>query len=148
MQMRNSAFHLNTPMLSATADYALRAVLVLARAGAGRRLPAEAIARATGAPRNYLSKTLNALTKAGIVTSARGPLGGFGLAIAPEELSVAQIADAFGDPPRPHNCLLGSRPCNLAEPCAAHGRWSAIGRTAQQALAGTSVADLLSPSST
>jgi Rrf2 family protein len=120
---------------------------VLARANTGERVSAEEIARVTGAPQNYLSKTLNALAKAGIVTSARGPLGGFGLAVAPRDLTVARIADAFADAPRPHTCLLGSRPCNLAHPCAAHLRWSAIARTAREALANTSVADLLGPSS-
>ena len=53
-------------MLSCTADYALRAILVLARTGSDRPLRADEIADATGAPRNYLAKTLNALAKAGL----------------------------------------------------------------------------------
>ena len=64
-------------MLSATADHALRATLVLARHASGTRLRATAIADAVGAPRNYMAKTLNQLAKAGIVSSSRGPLGGF-----------------------------------------------------------------------
>ena len=54
-------------MLSNTADYALRAILVLARASSEPRataLRADEIARAIGAPRNYLATTLNALAKA------------------------------------------------------------------------------------
>ncbi|HEX8906653.1 MAG TPA: Rrf2 family transcriptional regulator, partial [Longimicrobiaceae bacterium] len=70
-------------MLSKTAEYALRALLVLARRGArgGAAVRAEEIADAVGAPRNYMSKTLHALAKQGFVASARGPLGGFTLAV-------------------------------------------------------------------
>jgi Rrf2 family protein len=137
-----------TPVLSATAEYALRAVLVLARDRSKGRLSAEEIARATGAPANYHAKTLNALAKSGVVTSARGPAGGFGLAMEPADLTIARIADAFPEPSRPAACLLGSRPCNPDDPCAAHHRWSAITRSIRDALTRTSVADLLPPSPT
>src|SRR5689334_16960451 len=135
--MRNSRTAVPTPILSATAEYALRAVLVLARER--RRLSADEIARATGAPANYLGKTLNALAKTGIVTSARGPAGGFGLALPPEELTIARIADAFPEPSRPSTCLLGARPCNPDDPCGAHHRWSGIARMMYEALENTSV---------
>lgn len=130
-------------MLSATAEYALRAVLILARADASQPLRAEAIAAATGAPRNYLSKTLHALAKAGIVRSARGPLGGFTLAVPAESLTIAAIADAFSEPPRTRACLLGSGPCNASAPCSAHAKWSGLMRASQDAMARTSIADLL-----
>lgn len=139
--MRNSRTATPTPVLSATAEYALRAVLVLAREG--RRLSADEIARATGAPANYLAKTLNALAKAGVVTSARGPAGGFGLAVQPADLTIARVADAFAEPARPSVCLLGSRPCNPDQPCTAHHRWSGISKLVHDALSNTSIADLL-----
>jgi len=130
-------------LLTLTADYALRAVLVLAREPEAKAMQADRIAEAIGAPRNYLSKTLNTLAKAGIVTSARGPLGGFALAVPPHRLFVAQIADVFEEQ-RPHTkCLLGRRACNAAEPCAAHARWSAMMRAARGSLSSTTVADLL-----
>jgi Rrf2 family protein len=130
-------------MLSLTADYALRAILTLARDANRGAIRSDAIADAIGAPRNYLSKTMHALARAGIVTSARGPLGGFVLAIDPKELSVAQIADVFSEP-RPHpKCLLGAGPCDHTAPCVAHLRWSALNGVTRDALSTTSVADLL-----
>ena len=130
-------------MLSSTSDYALRAILFLARHHGGPALRADEIARATGAPRNYMSKTLNALAKAGLVTSARGPLGGFTLACEPSTLTIAKVIDCF-DEPRPHvRCLLGSGPCDPARPCNAHGRWTAINDARRSPLASTTVADLL-----
>jgi Rrf2 family iron-sulfur cluster assembly transcriptional regulator len=130
-------------MLSSTSDYALRAILVLAQATDGRPLRADQIARATASPPNYLAKTLNALAKAGIVTSARGPLGGFALAIAPRELSLARIVDCFDEPRRQTRCMLGTVPCDPRRPCSTHHRWTAVTAARRAALADTTVADLL-----
>ena len=132
-------------MLSATADHAVRAVLVLARAARGQRRPlrADEIAEATGAPHNYMGKTLNALAKSGIVVSARGPAGGFVLAVAPESLTLARVVDLF-DAPRPHSrCLLGTTPCDPDHPCAAHDVWTAVMRARREPLTNTTIADLL-----
>ena len=130
-------------MLSTTSDYALRAILVLAQATDGRPLRADEIARATGSPANYLAKTLNSLAKAGIVTSARGPFGGFVLAIPAAELYLARIVDCFDEPRVQKCCLLGSVPCDLSRPCSAHHRWTAIKTARRAPLADTTVADLL-----
>ena len=129
-------------MLSNTADYAIRALLVLARQN-GAWARADQIADATGAPRNYLAKTLNALAKAGIVTSARGPQGGFALAVAPAELTLARVIELFDEPrPRPC-CMLGNGPCDPDRPCAAHHRWMAITAARRAPLASTTIADLV-----
>jgi Rrf2 family protein len=130
-------------MLSHTSDYALRAVLVLA-GNANRPFRADEIADATGAPRNYMSKTLNSLVKAGVLTSARGPQGGFSLAIPAEKLTLARVIDCFVEP-KPHTrCLLGNRPCDSSNPCAAHHLWAAINEKRRTPLATTTVADLVS----
>lgn len=133
-------------MLSSTSDYALRAILVLAQAKQGLPMRADEIARATGSPANYLAKTLNALAKAGLVASARGPLGGFTLLVPADELPLARIVDCFDEPRPMTRCLLGNRPCDGRHPCRAHERWSAV-LTAQRApLDHTTVADLLAGS--
>jgi Rrf2 family protein len=129
-------------MLSSTSEYALRAVLVLAREP-GRPLRADEIATATAAPRNYMAKTLNALAKAGLLTSARGPLGGFVLAHDPSSLTLAQVIDCFDEPRPQQRCMLGTAPCNPARPCSAHLRWTAITAARRSAFATTTVADLL-----
>ena len=116
-------------MLSSTSDYALRAILVLAQAEPGSPMRADQLARATGSPANYLAKTLNALAKLGIVTSARGPRGGFTLAVAADELTLAQVVDCFDDVRPAAHCLLGARPCDGRHPCRAHARWTAVQAT-------------------
>ena len=132
-------------MLSATADHAVRALLFLARATGrtGRPMRADEIAAATGAPQNYLAKTLNALAKAGIVTSARGPAGGFALAVAPESLTLARVVDLFETTRPQSRCMLGAAPCDPRHPCAAHECWTAVMRARREPLATTTFADLL-----
>ena len=129
-------------MLSVTADYALRAIVFLAR-HEGQAMRADAIAAATGAPRNYMAKTLHALAKARLVTSARGPQGGFTLACPPDTLTIAQVIDCFDEPRRQPRCLLGAGPCDPERPCLAHSRWIRIQESRRAPLAHTTVADLL-----
>jgi Rrf2 family protein len=130
-------------MLSATADYALRAVLFLGRNYGRRVVSADEIARAIGAPPNYLSKTLNTLTKASITTSVAGRSGGFALAVAPHELTLGRVIDVFDETATNRRCLLGDRPCNAGDPCGAHHRWTSISQAGRTELAATTVADLL-----
>ena len=113
-------------MPSATAGHAIRALLVLARTSGRRYMHADEIAAATGAPQNYMAKTLNALARARIVSSARGPAGGFALAVEPESLTLARVVDLFAAPRPQSRCMLGNMPCNPERPCAAHECWTAV----------------------
>lgn len=129
-------------MLSTTADHALRAVLYLSRFPPGTRVPADEIADATGAPRNYLAKTLHALVRSGVVSSARGPLGGFALAIPAEVLTVARVVDPFDEPRAHPRCMLGRHPCSSLTPCAVHVRWTEVLEARRGPLAKTTIARL------
>lgn len=139
--MRNSPLAQRSPLLSVTAEYALRAVLVLAR-DASRPMRADEVAAVIGAPRNYLAKTLNSLAKSGIVSSTRGPLGGFSLAVEPDRLTVAHIAAVFDPSAATRMCLLRNHLCDPANPCSAHARWSDVSGSARDAMA-TTIATLL-----
>ncbi|HVZ48929.1 MAG TPA: Rrf2 family transcriptional regulator [Gemmatimonadaceae bacterium] len=130
-------------MFGRTADYALRALLFLTREAAdGRYVGASAVARATGMPRNYTAKVLNALAKARLVTSTRGPTGGFRLAANPATITVGTLVDLFVDARPSGRCLLGDRQCNPSRPCAAHDRWSAVLDAQRKPLDATTIADL------
>jgi Rrf2 family protein len=131
--------------LSQTAEHALRAVLYLARQPNGNRIPAESIADALSAPRNYLSKTLGVLTKAGLVTSARGPNGGFRLAVPAGELTLARVVQPFMDSTVSGVCLAGEGDCDASNPCRAHEQWAAVQAELLAPMERTTIADLLGP---
>lgn len=142
-------------MLSQTAEYALRAVLHLAQrekaladgtgpAGAGNGLVrVDEVAEALDIPRNYLSKTMNALSGLGILHSTRGPHGGFRLAVPSHELTLARVVESFDPADSRTGCLLGSGPCNEDDPCAAHHRWREVERIVRTFFGETTVADLV-----
>jgi len=130
-------------MLSRTAEHALRAAILLARHYGDRLMSADEIAAVIGAPRNYLSKTLNTLTRRGILTAARGPGGGYALAMSPSELSIADITDVFEEArPDGPRCLIADRPCDRLHPCDAHQRWTQITLAARESLANTALSSL------
>ncbi|MDA1080069.1 MAG: Rrf2 family transcriptional regulator [Gemmatimonadetes bacterium] len=131
-------------MIGRTADYALRALLVLAREQqGGRYLHADDVAGATGAPRNYTGKVLNGLARAGFVTSSRGPSGGYRLARPPALISVGAVIDLFDTPVAQQRCLNGIASCNSRRPCAAHSRWVALLNARRAPLDDTTIADLV-----
>jgi Rrf2 family protein len=130
-------------MLSRTGEYALRAVLLLARRGTGRATPADVIADELDVPRNYLSKTLNRLVRRGVLVSGRGPHGGFRLARRAEDLPVADVVAEFEDRGAEGKCPMGGRTCDPERPCAAHDQWQAWSSQRSRWLDGTTVADLL-----
>jgi Rrf2 family protein len=82
---------------TAKADYAVRAAVELAAAGDGP-VKAEQIAEAQGIPLNFLENILAELRRAGIVQSRRGAAGGYALARAPEDVSLADIIRAVEGP--------------------------------------------------
>ena len=130
-------------MFSRTAEYAVRAVLVLAWHDGAEPLSADDLAAALGAPRNYLGKTLHTLVRHGILRSARGPHGGFTLAISPNRLSVADIVKPFAEQKVAlDKCIMANRLCNPDDPCAAHERWSDITRRAREPLMRTMISEL------
>ncbi len=130
-------------MLSRTAEHAVRAVVVLAREYGVRALSAEKLASIVGAPRNYLSKTLNVLARRGLLTSARGPGGGFSLAVSPDVITVADIVEVFTDANTPGTrCLLRNAPCDPAHPCSSHQRWTELTAAGSEPLMRTTVGEL------
>jgi Rrf2 family protein len=93
-------------MLSKTAEYALRAVVLLAR-DAGHAESAEHLAEVTKVPRRYLHKVLQDLARANLVHSQSGPRGGYSLACSPEKVTILDVVNAVSPLERIRQCPLG-----------------------------------------
>jgi len=130
-------------ILSQTAEYALRAVLYLAQYSDEDPIPVETIAEALSLPRNYLSKTLHLLAKRGLLSSSRGPGGGFGLAVPAADLSLLSVVEPFDDLDRRSQCLLGRQECSGRTPCGAHDRWTEVADHVTRFFRETTVKDLI-----
>lgn len=83
--------------VTAKAEYALRAVTMLASAGPGP-VKSEAIAAAEDIPLRFLHNILAALTRAGILNSLRGADGGYDLCRDATRITVADVIRAVEGP--------------------------------------------------
>ena len=79
-------------MWSGRFRYGLRALIALAD---GERQTAGAIADEHDLPAKFLEVILRDLANAGLLTSARGKLGGYRLALPAQQVSLAAVADAL-----------------------------------------------------
>lgn len=126
--------------LSSTTEYALRAVVYLASIKS-EAASSERIAEATKVPPGYISKVMRDLVVAGLVSSQRGPNGGFALVRDPARISILEVVDAVTPIQRIRTCPLGN-PEHLAL-CPLHRRLDDAIAAFQKAFSDTAVADLL-----
>ena len=129
-------------LLSQTSSYAVRAAIHLAEHAVDAPIPTGDIASALGVPRNYLSKILHQLARAGVLDSARGPHGGFRLAAPAAEISLAAVVAAVEPQRIDRRCLLGRPECSDADPCPAHDSWQSLAEGISDFLRETTLADL------
>lgn len=131
-------------MVSQTAQYALRAVVYLARIGGGPAVT-EVIASATAVPPGYLSKVLRQLAKAGLLSVRRGIGGGFALAQPAGHITLSQVIGVVDpDPVKPAGVL----PSVLEHDPAQLALQRVLDRAAAQANSSferTTIRDLVSP---
>lgn len=92
-------------MISQTTEYALRAVVYLAQ-HPDLSWTTKQIAAATRVPAGYLSKVLQGLSRAGLISSQRGRHGGFQIDGDPEKLSVLEVVNAVEPIRRITRCPL------------------------------------------
>ncbi len=130
-------------MLSGTAQYALRAVMHLARAKGSKSLKVSELADATGVPRNYLGKILHELVRGGVLRSTRGKHGGFRLAVNPSDLPLLRVVSLFDALDGERQCLVGRPECSDRDPCPVHHRWKVASEHIAQFFRETTVADVI-----
>lgn len=107
-------------LLNQTAEYALRAMTVLAEADGHERLSTAEIGRLAQVPPSYLSKVLRRLVVAGLVDARRGHKGGFRLALPAAEITFMAVLEAVDQAPIPGRCAFGTGRCNPKAPCVLH----------------------------
>lgn len=81
--------------LTSRSEYALLALLHLARQDADRYVTVESIATAQGIPAKFLEQILLTLKRARYVHSLKGQHGGYRLARKPSDISLAEIIRLF-----------------------------------------------------
>jgi Rrf2 family protein len=84
--------------ISAKADYAVRALLVMAADPEGKPIKGETIAKSQGMPVKFVENTLVELRRTGLVASQRGTAGGFKLGKPANRITIADVVRAVDGP--------------------------------------------------
>lgn len=108
-------------MFSKTCEYAIRAVLFIAKESAlGQRVGVKEIADGIDSPAHFMAKILQELTKQGLVKSTKGPGGGFYHDEHTLQYALIDIVDAIDGDKVFTGCGLGLKQCSESRPCPIH----------------------------
>lgn len=128
-------------MLNRTAEYAMRALVYLARHPQDWPLTRFQIAQGSQVPPRYLSSILASLVRAGVLRAARGKSGGFRLVRPAQETSLLEVLSPF-DQVSVHGCPFGDSHCNDDDPCLARKQWKLVIELQESFLSKTSLYDV------
>src|SRR3989304_9780650 len=111
-------------------DYALRAMISIARDPAGERRKTRQITDEMALPERYTTQILASLARSGLLSAVAGRDGGYRLGRPAAEISVLDVVELAEGPITVDECILRGGPCDWVRVCPMHSTWS----EAQQAL--------------
>lgn len=114
-------------MLSLTCKTAIKAVVFLAtQSGEAEKPGIKAIAHGIGASEHTVGKLLQALVKASVINSIKGPNGGFFITEKQQEQPIINIVEAIDGNTVFEECGLGLSTCSAKHPCPLHDQYMVV----------------------
>lgn len=108
-------------VFSNSSKYAIKAVLFLAlHSSDKRKVMVKDISEPINVPQAYIAKLLQQLVKENIVSSTRGPKGGFYLNEDNLNRSILSIVNIIDGDRKLNACMLSLETCNEEKPCPLH----------------------------
>ena len=105
------------------ADYAVRAILHLARTNSGERIATSSVAKEQRIPPSFLAKIISQLSIAGLLHTSRGARGGVTLARDPRDITLLEVVEAIDGPIQLNECVAGNGVCSFEENCPIRSVW-------------------------
>lgn len=99
------------------ADYALRAVVEIARIPEGERVATAVVAERQHIPLPFLAKIVSQLSVRGILEATRGSSGGVRLARNPNTITMKDVIEAIDGPILLNTCVHDPLDCELSSSC-------------------------------
>ena len=109
--------------LTSRGRYAVTAMLDMALRPEGERVTLNEISQRQGISLSYLEQIFAKLRRAGLVSSLRGPGGGYTLSRPAAEITVGQIIEAVDEVMDARYCS-GERNCHNGQECLSHMLWN------------------------
>lgn len=111
--------------LTREGDYAVRAMLALARHDGSTPLSRRQIAGEMQIPARFLAHVMRRLADGGLVAPVLGRTGGYRLQRDPATISLLDVVGAVEELPTGRRCVLRGGPCMPDGTCLVHGAFSA-----------------------
>lgn len=114
-------------MFSQKTKYALRVVLLLSlKSDTGDKVSGQEVAKNLKVPAAFTGKILQELARKNIVSSVKGPGGGFYLSKQNRKKPLLEIVKAMDDMQFFTSCGLGLTECSETHPCPVHDDFKAV----------------------
>jgi Rrf2 family nitric oxide-sensitive transcriptional repressor len=130
--------------LNLSTDYALRALLYLARQPEAQSSTRE-VAEFYGISLDHVSKVVQHLSHAGMVRAGRGRGGGIRLGRSPERISVGEVVELFEGPVALLECVTSEGVCVIQPGCRLRSVLDEAGAELMRKLKQVTLADLTAP---
>lgn len=131
-------------MFSKACEYGIRAVIHIAvQSHNGNRVSLKSIAKEINSPEAFTAKILQQLVKNDLISSVKGPNGGF--EIERERMAtirLSQIVSAIDGDSIYKGCGLGLKDCSETHPCPVHHKFKKIRTDLRNLLESTTVLEL------
>jgi Rrf2 family transcriptional regulator, iron-sulfur cluster assembly transcription factor len=115
--------------MSTKGRYAVMAMIDIAQQGLAQTVSLTEIAERQDISQEYLEQLFGKLRRAGLVTSSRGPSGGYQLARGAGDIQLSDVILAVDEDLRITRCSGDAVDgCVKGEKCCAHDLWSSLGR--------------------
>ncbi len=128
--------------LTTKGRFAVTAMLDIALYEADKPVTLAGISERQSISLSYLEQLFSRLRKQGLVSSVRGPGGGYRIAKAHSEISVSDIITAVDEQIDATQCG-GSENCHDDGRCMTHELWASLNNKILEYLSGVSLADMV-----
>lgn len=129
--------------LSTKGQYGVRAMFEIAKGYPDTPTTIKAISERQEVSVAYLEQILNTLRHAGLITSIKGPGGGYLLSRNPAQVSIGEVLMALEGPVAITSCLDPQEGCHRVDHCVTHLLWRSLGEKIEGFLGTISLDDLL-----
>lgn len=129
-------------LMSKTTTYAFRSVLYLAvNSSDTKRLSIKDISSALKIPFHFLGKIMQQLSRNNIISSIKGPSGGFFMADDQRKVPMVQVLELFEGNDYFIKCGLGLNECSENNPCPIHDQYKPFKEFFYESLRKQSISD-------
>ena len=129
-------------LFSRQCEYALQALMYMALQNHGKSISIKELTQRLNIPYHFVAKTLQNLTHKGLLSSQKGPSGGFALAKPAEDITLIDIIEAIDGGSFMKDCILGFEQCSQEKPCSLHEQWLTARESIAEMLKTKSIAEM------